>query len=354
MRSGSADDHCDPARRRLTRRSLSLGAAGGLAIAGLWPFETLARTSPIQTSDPATPAPPDIPEPVDGVSLFSNLFTRMSVRTRLNGRGPYHFVIDTGASRTAIAEETALELGLPPAGEVLVHGVTSAERAQTVRLGRLDAAGRRFTDLQPCLFPRALLAADGLLGLDVLARYHLEMDLAQRTVTLTPSGPDRVAFGRAFASPTRLGRFEPGRSRRGRFGQLILLNARIEGVTAACFVDSGAQYSIGNPVLQHAIGARQERTGFLNPIRVFGVTGQVLQALPGEVSQLEIARHRLGPTRLLFADLHAFRALELDQRPALLLGADILSRFSRVSLDFGLERMNFGGLRRPLRQIDAT
>lgn len=332
MRSGSTDDRCDSGRRRLV-----LGAAATLAGGGL------LCAPPSLADDPL--------EPADEAALFANLFTRMSVRTRLNGQGPFNFVIDTGASRTAIAEETAALLQLPLAEDVLVHGVTSAEMARSVHLARMEAAGRRFNNLQPCLFPRALLAADGLLGLDVLSRYRLEIDLGRRTVELTPSGPDRVTFGDAFAMPSRLRRNDPSRSRTGRFGQLILLNARVEGVLADCFVDSGAQFSIGNLALQRAVGERQGRSPYLNPIRVFGVTGQEIIAYPGAVSQLEVARQRMGQTRLLFADLHAFGALQLEDRPALLLGADIISRFDRVSLDFGMSRMTFSGLRRQLPPV---
>lgn len=78
---------------------------------------------------------------------------------------------------------------------------------------------------------------------------------------------------------------------------------------------------------------------------VFGVTGQTLMAQPMPVRELEIARQRLGPTSLLFADLHAFRVLEMIERPALLIGADILYRFTNASPDFGNSRMVFGRLK---------
>ena len=63
---------------------------------------------------------------------------------------------------------------------------------------------------------------------------------------------------------------------------------------------------------------------------------------------LEIANRDLGPTTLLFADLHAFQALDLIAAPALLIGADILYRFRRVELDYGRRRMTLSGLRPPL------
>ena len=58
------------------------------------------------------------------------------------------------------------------------------------------------------------------------------------------------------------------------------------------------------------------------------------------------AAYDLGTTPLLFADLHAFRVLDLADRPALLMGADLLTRFRQVGLDYGRNRMIFSGLRR--------
>lgn len=336
IRSGSTDDRSILDRRRLNAGLLAVGLSG------------CALVGAASAGPDIDPGPVSLPTDPSVASLQANLFTRMSVRARVNGAGPYSFVIDTGATRTAVSEELARDLDLPEGPRVLVHGVTSAETARTVQVGTLEIARRRFDDVEPCVFPRAVLGADGLLGLDALAGFHLELDVAGRAVTLTPSGPGWVTFGRLV--PSRLGGVRYARSRKGRFGQLILLNARIDGVATNCFVDSGAQYSIGNLALRDAVSAPDVRLTALNPIRVFGVTGQILEATPGSVSQLEINRMRLGRTRLLFADLHAFKALGLDDGPALLMGADLLSRFSRVSLDFGLSRMNFGRLRRPALQ----
>lgn len=330
IRSGSTDGHSSLDRRRLTLGLLAAGLSAGWACG--------VSADPGDVPDPVPT--PGLPE-----GLQSNLFTRLSVGARVNGSEPYEFVIDTGATRTAVSLELAAALGLPEGPNALVHGVTSAETARTVRMDRLDVAGRRFNDIQPCVFPRAVLGADGLLGLDALSGFRLDLDVARRVVSLTPSGPDKVTFGRLV--PSRLNGIEFARSRKGRFGQLILMNARAEGVTIGCFVDSGAQYSIGNPALRDIVAERQGRLTALNPIRVFGVTGQMLEATPATISQLEINRMRLGPTPLLFADLHAFGVLGLDDGPALLIGADVINRFSRVSLDFGLSRMDFGQLRRP-------
>lgn len=332
-----------PADGRVNRRCVLGGLAGLGAVSGpglAWSGEAASgQTPPMAAAPPATTQ--------DDTAILANLFTRMSTKTAINGRTGYNLVLDTGAGRTAIAQDLAAALELPSGPEVVVHGVTSAQRAPTVKVSRLAFGGRRFTDIEAVVFPREQLGADGLLGLDVLSGFELSFDMVRRTMLLTPTGPGVIQFGQAFATPSRISRSGAARTRTGRFGQLILLNARADGAPVECFVDSGAQSSIGNMALYRALGGHEGPTIQRVMIPVFGVTGQVLMAERGAARNLEINRQRLGPTPLLFANLHAFRTLDMIERPALLIGGDILNRFREVSLDFGRSRMVFSGLRRP-------
>lgn len=310
---------------------------GGLAALPTLPVVVRAQ-SPTNSEEPS-------PTEAD---LLVNLLTRMATRVQLNGRNGFTFVIDTGAGRTVLADDLVEMLDLPRGPTVLVHGVTSAETAPTVHLARLGIGSRRLTDLTTPVFPRRLLGADGLLGLDVLSRFELAFDLSRLEVVMTPSGSDIVSVSRTHAAASRLTRTVPARARAGRFGQLILLNTEVDGIPVEAFVDSGAQYSIANLALRNALRTTPiDQTPLSPKIVVHGVTGQTAFAQPGSVREMKLAGQRLGATPLLFADLHAFRLLDLIDRPALLIGADILYRFQRVTLDFGRSRMIFGGLRRP-------
>lgn len=319
-----------------SRRAALVLTAGGVVALAL-PGQGAAQTPP-----PASPPP----EPDETARLLENLLTRMGVKVNVGSLREPLFVIDTGAERTAISDRLANELNLRPGPPVMVHGITAAEAVRTLELPRLDFAGRRFTHLTPPVFPYEVLGADGLLGLDVLSRFRLTLELRQRRVMLAPSGPDVVERGIAFGVASRM-RSNITDTRSGRFGQLILTNVQVEGVPAMAFVDSGAQYSIANLALMRAIDARIGPAA-RQSIRVYGVIGQSLMVDSGAVSSLRVARRELGATPLLFGDLHAFQVLGLIERPALLLGADILTRFSRITLDYGQSRMSFGGLfRRP-------
>ena len=311
-------------------------------MAGLFDRRTMMAALAGLTVAPRAAAQDASAQAEEAPRLLNNLLTRMSLYVSVDGHGRRPFVVDTGAGRSVISAELAQELALPPGPPVLVHGITSAQMAQTVQTARLDVGGRRFSDLTCPVFPRAQLAADGLIGLDVLSRFRLSFDLARNSIRMAPSGSDVIAPSTTFSNPTRLRR-EGRPARRGRFGQLILLSASAGGVPTEMFVDSGAQYSIGNLALLNAIG-RDTTQG--ERIEVYGVTGQVLTARTGVAPDLVIANQRLGDTPLLFADLHAFETLDLADRPAVLIGADLLFRFRRVMLDFGRSRIALSGLRR--------
>lgn len=287
-----------------------------------------------------TAAQVEPPAPIEAPRLLTNLLTRIGVQVDL-GRRRAIFVIDTGAERTSISDQLAQTLELQPGQPVRVHGITAAELAPTVRLPLLAFAGRRFANLIVPVFPRGLLAADGLLGLDALARFRLTLDYRRRRVSLAPSGLDSPRFYDTGRN-TRIPQVETT-ARTDVFQRLFITRAAVDGINVTAFIDTGAQYSIGNLALMRALDAVQGATS--RPlVRVYGVIGQSMLVQAGKVGNLRLHRHNLGETPLLFGDLHAFGVLDLIARPALLLGADALTRFNRVILDYGLARVVFEGL----------
>ncbi len=313
--------------RRLLLASLGAGAA--------------ASALPAWAQDPEPAA-----DAVQPVQLLANLFTRVGAAVTINGRGPFVFVIDTGAGATAISDTLAAELQLPAREPVLVHGITTATRTESVAVDRLLLSGLGFRDLHCPVLPASNLGADGLLGLDVLGRFRLSFDVGRRSASLSIRGVRILMGGADLTTGTRIRRGGL-RSIRGRFGQLILTQVTVGGVPTAAFIDSGAQYSIGNTALQRAVAARSAEGGRLTrAVPLYGVTGQSLSANLARVPDLRFGSTRLGLTPLLFADLHCFQTLELAGSPALLIGADLLGRFGHVILDFPDGTVTFRGLRR--------
>jgi len=316
--------------QRLDRRILLAGLGAVLSVR---PASATAQDAPQETEAAAPP-----------IRLLSNLFTRVGAPVSIDRRGPFTFVIDTGAGATSVADTLADQLALPPLPPMLVHGLTEAAVTRSVAIDRLVLSGLGFRNLACPVFPREQLGADGLIGLDVLGRFKLSFDIVRRTASLRGRGASVLMGGDTTASRLRR---DGLRANRGRFGQMIMTSVSVDGQPTAAFVDSGAQYSIGNLTLRRAVAARRRDGGRIGrAVPVYGVTGQSLSADLAQVDDLRFGATRLGPTPLLFADLHAFEVLDLADRPALLIGADLLGRFREVSLDFPANKIAFAGLRR--------
>jgi hypothetical protein len=126
-----------------------------------------------------------------------------------------------------------------------------------------------------------------------------------------------------------------------RFGQLILVDAHIRNVVVYVILDTGAQSSIGNDVLRRMLTTGDPvRDRFLST-QVISVTGQTVPADYEIIPSLEIGSLEVKNLPLAFARLNTFGIYGLSNRPALLLGMDILGKFQRVTIDFKRREVSF-------------
>lgn len=290
--------------------------------------------------------------PLD-LELSPNLFTRLGVRTLINGKGPFVFVIDTGAGRTTLSRSVVEALDLPSRPPLMVHGVTGAEQADGAGVDRLVIDNVAFRDLHCPVFPDDRVAGHGLLGLDVIGSYRLAFDVVRGAASLTQPGFTIGTNSSAMQTGSRIRR-EGVRSTRSRFGQLIMTEITIDNQPVDAFIDSGAQYSIGNLRLKDAVAARSADLRSTRAVRLHGVTGDPMNAELARVSRVRFGAEGISDVPLLFADLHCFETLELADRPALLVGADLLACFRVVSLDFPNNLVAFRGRRAGPTPLDTA
>ncbi len=336
-------DHPDETRRRLAVLLAAALASPGLASPGL------ARASPPapQTGTRLLEPPVDLHGeqyvPPTTLRAVADLYSRMSVPVRINGGGPYQFVVDTGANNSVIADALAARLGLLVGAARELHGVAGAEMAGTVTVDSLQVGDRVRRGSNLFVLPAAALGTSGLLGLDSVDGQKLVLDFKAAEMRIEAS--DRP----------RPDRREIIMSARRRSGQLTLVDTELAGVPVTAFIDSGAQNTIGNRVLQRRAGARSPQTIWL-PVPILSATGQTISGEAGALPSFRMGGLSVDHLPVLFADLHTFSLWDLNSRPALLLGVDVLSRFERVSLDFARGEVRFlmpGGVRPPSPDVAA-
>ncbi|SIO36701.1 Aspartyl protease [Singulisphaera sp. GP187] len=122
------------------------------------------------------------------------------VRVRINGKGPFNFLVDTGAPALYVATETAKKIGLEPEKEAFWTQVDRLDFEGGASLTNLKA---RVEDPFQLVGMNALglpgASIDGILGFTVLARFRLELDPTRDRMTWTrlafeprdPPAPDR-------------------------------------------------------------------------------------------------------------------------------------------------------------------
>lgn len=108
------------------------------------------------------------------------------VRVRINGKGPFHFLVDTGAPSLYIATETAKKAGLIPAKK---DYWTAVERLDLEGGATLKKIKGRVEDPFQLIGMNALglpgVTIDGILGFTILARFRMEFDPTEDRMTWT-------------------------------------------------------------------------------------------------------------------------------------------------------------------------
>ncbi len=272
-----------------------------------------------------------------------NARDRLTTLVHIDGSGPYHFLVDTGAESSLIAADLAAHLALPRGREVMVEGIIRKEPAHLVRIERLDLGRLVCRDLEVPALPRATLQVDGYLGLDVLDHHRVVLDFRSGTLTVSkPQGYFSALWERRNEAVVRT---------LGSSGRLRATNCLVDGVHAAAFIDTGAEVSVGNHALYAALEkhARNRRVPSL-PVMLFGVTGGAIEGLGIEVQRIRLGELQWAGVPLTIARLEVFDIWGLSDQPALLFGMDCLRRFARVSIDYGRKELRFDLARAPMPQ----
>lgn len=299
---------------------------------------------------PATGLPPPAaePEPLYAARTRQDRIGRVLAAVTINGQGPFRLVVDTGATRSALAPRVLEQLGLRPdtANPVRLRGVTGTRIVPTVLVERLQA-GEFVVENQrlPIVEPGVLADADGILGLAGLSEERLEVDFAaDRTRLLRSTGTrsrqaptgSRIRGGVSQSVRTVGDASLPGLLRVPLVvsrGGLLIAQARVGRVAAKAVIDTGAQRTLGNAALRDAL-ARSAKDPQEPNTYVVGATPDVAPGLYLVAPPIKLSDVMISRVALTYGDFHVFQSWQMDDEPALLIGMDVLGRVDELVIDF--------------------
>ena len=293
-----------------------------------WMIFAAAMASSAALSQPQDSAQPQDPATTETLGYRADSGERMTVPIMIGGRGPFRFIIDTGAERTVISRELAARLALDPSRNVRLAGVVDVREVPTVIIPQLDVGRRSLTDVQAPALHAAHIGADGMLGVDSLRNQRVVFDFDRQEMRLS----------RSVAQDDRWPQDTIVVTAQTRLGRMVLADATVDGERVRAIVDTGSEITVGNEALRRRLIGR----GRVDPnlsMEITSVTGARALLNYTVTRHMRIGGARINNLPIAFGGLELFRHLGLEERPAILLGMDALRLFRRVSIDFGARRL---------------
>jgi len=250
------------------------------------------------------------------------------VPARVNDRGPYEFILDTGAGMSLLSPRLADALGVVPTDTR--EGRGAAGRV-TVAMARVDSIAIGAARGGP--MPIGITAdvdrigaavghrIDGDVGYDFLKAFRLTVDYQRRVVRLATGGYEVAGVGGAAHAEVAFRLAAPVKP-------LVLVPAFVNGRGPQTFVlDTGASTTVLSPALAEALRietvAAEPMTG----------AGGTLQATLGRVGSLTVGGAALQDVSVMVADFLTELGSVVGTRLDGVLGYNFLRHF-RVTLDY--------------------
>ena len=288
----------------------------------------------------APPAPPPVPAvPVESPEEFAwvtrtsrDRIGRVLAPVYVNGQGPFRFVIDTGASSSAISPGLAATLGIgaDESAMVSLRGVTGTQRVPSILVEEIKAGEIRMRDRRLPVVEEGVFAdADGILGVEGFEDACLIASFRDRQVTILRKGCPLSRRGWPKVD------VEMG------FGRLVMIAVRISGTRVRAIVDTGAERSLGNIALLQALELEQGTKDPTRATQVMGATSQVVDASLIPSPRIYLGDVNVTDLHVTFGDFDVFRLWGLESEPAILLGMDVLGTVDALMIDYRREELRF-------------
>jgi predicted aspartyl protease len=330
---GCAVDDIAPSWRTAAPNKASTLPRALLILAGLCARVAAADPTASTLPDPITRAAEGTAEtPNIEDSLFASPTTRdhigrVVVPVKVNGRGPFRFIVDTGANHATISPDLVRVLGLKTNSTSLMtlDGITGAAQVSYVSVDQIQTGDLTIEDTTlPVVWAPVMAGADGILGAAGMSQKSLLIDFKRNQVSIA-SHVESNARKQAI-------RVHASRVAHG----LLIVEALVGGVRTQAVVDTGAERTLGNIALRDAL-KQHSRSGRGFVAKLTTVYGATTEVEPGEIQSaptISLGSLRMTDLAVVYGDFHIFKVWDMQNKPAMILGMDVLGTVASLNIDF--------------------
>ncbi len=291
-------------------------------------------------------AQPAIAAQARASGLLSSAPTRVNrigqivVPVMIDGKGPFRFLVDTGANGSMVSPRLVKALGLVPVpgSPERVEGVTGTEPLPWVLIRRLRVGRIVKTDVPMPISPSPIMTRlDGILGMAGFGPVRIAVNFRHNRVSI-----DRSSRGMLWGFLDIPAQRTPG--------GLLMIPAHVAGIAVEAVIDTGSPDTLGNPALRRALLA-ERNVGPARPI--YGVTRQVSTGAIALAPTLILGPAAIEHLPIVYSDVPIFREWHLESRPAVILGMDVLGAMDSLVLDYPRARVYILPAPPPVSMADA-
>lgn len=319
------------------------------ALLGGWVLPVGAEPAGAVAAAPAIPVPAlpgsEEPDPRDvllAAPTTKDRIGRVMVKVMVNGQGPFPFVVDTGASHSTVSPSLVKTLGLTPSdsARIALDGITGTAMVPGVTVNLLQAGAWTLQDTpMPVLWAPVMGGAEGILGAAGLSEESLVIDFIH----------DRVVIAKTVDAALRIEglRVHGVRLTDG----LMTIDSEVDGIHLKAVVDTGAERTLCNMPLQKALFQREGKDkGVARVTSVYGATQDTVQGQIVQAPIIAIGTLRVANMDVVCGNFHIFDVWGMADKPAMILGMDVLGTVSALGIDFKHHDLYVTGI----RPIDAS
>jgi predicted aspartyl protease len=326
-----APSRCGPDLNRAAALPGALLALLGFAGAAIAAPSTSAADTGASPATAGAVETSDRPASIDD-SLFALPTTRdhigrVVVPVKVNGRGPFRFIVDTGANHSTISPDLVRVLGLKTdtASVMTLDGITGAAQVSYVAIDELQTGDLTLQDtILPVVWAPVMAGADGILGAAGMAQKSLLIDFERNRVAIASHVESNA---RARAIKVHAASVADG---------LLVVETMVGGVRTQAVVDTGAERTLGNIALREAL-RQHSRSGRGFVAKLTSVYGATTEVEAGEIQvapTISVGSLRMIDVAVVYGDFHIFKVWNMQDKPAMILGMDVLGTVASLNIDF--------------------
>lgn len=250
---------------------------------------------------------------------------------------PLTFVLDTGATKSAIFASTASKLNATPAlnERTFVHGMTGGGSHRIVEMEDFKLGTRQYDNMSFVLLedrdyygPKRLNEEpyDGLVGMDILSDYVIYISRKTAQIKLIPNDL-------TLDVPIGWHRIELIENPIIDQHKLHFLETRLNGKLIPTLLDTGAEFSIMNWHTASYPEMKRRRKRMREDWKIQGAVGEFSPKIKIRVSQLRSGQKRWYNKEFIVMDFDSLDVLGMRDEPYAIAGANLFAEETMV-IDF--------------------